>query len=436
MWLLDGLIEFVQSLTTWQVLAYFWPFFMIDVVRYVLSDIIIFLVHMPRHYFSRERREQARRVLFTEQPLVSVIVPGKNEGKHIPALAESLRSQSYKHYELIIVDDGSDDDTADICRRLESEGRITRFIRNEVRGGKASAANTALRYSRGEYIIHLDADSYLDDDAIETILLPFIMDPAVGAVGGDVRVANIDANIITRLQAIEYLKSISVGRTIASTLGLLRIIAGAHGAFRRDVLERIYGWDVGPGLDGDLTLKVRKMGFKVAHQPYAVCYTHVPDRVRTLAKQRYRWDRSLVRFRTRKHIDILRPSKNFRLSNFLSSAENIFFNLLLDFKWWIYLVQMLFFSAEWLGYIFLINLFLYMSANYIQFITATLLLHHKFGRREYALYLYIPLMPFYYGIYLRTVRTYAYLMEGLHKVSYWDRWNPWKVSRIARKERL
>ena len=334
------------------------------------------------------------------------------------------------------VDDGSDDNTAEICRRMEREGGIDCFVRNEVRGGKASAANTALRYSKGKYILHLDADSHLADDTIETILLPFIMDERIGAVGGDVRVANCGDNIITSLQSIEYLKSITTGRTIASSLGILRIISGAHGAFRRDVLQRIQGWDVGPGLDGDITLKIRKLGLKVVHEPMAICYTNVPVSMSKLAKQRYRWDRSLIRFRVRKHHDVLQRSKSFNVANFFASSENIFFNLILNFKWWIYLLQMVIFNLEWVGYIFFINYVLYTSANFLQFLVATVLVGEGFERRHFMLYLFLPLMPFYYGVYLRIVRTYAYIMEFFHKVSYWDSWNPWKVSKVAKREKL
>ena len=435
MWI-DEVIWFIESLTFWDVVAYFWPFFFIDMLRYLAADIIILIYYLPKSYFAREDRLDARRKLFTERPLISVIVPGKNEGKYIPKLVESLKLQTYNHYELVIVDDGSDDNTAEICRRMEQDGHIDCFVRNEVRGGKASAANTALRYSKGKYILHIDADSHLADDTIETIILPFIMDEQIGAVGGDVRVANGRDNITTSLQSIEYLKSITTGRTIASSLGILRIISGAHGAFRRDVLQRIQGWDVGPGLDGDITLKIRKLGLKVVHEPRAVCYTNVPVSMIKLAKQRYRWDRSLIRFRVRKHQDVLKRSKSFNVANFFASSENIFFNLILNFKWWIYLLQMVIFNLEWIGYIFFINYILYTSANILQFLVATVLVGESFDRRHYLLYLFLPLMPLYYGIYLRIVRTYAYIMEFFHKVSYWDSWNPWKVSKIAKREKL
>jgi len=433
---LENAFEFLAGLSTAQLIAYFWPFFLLDMARYLLLDFIVILLYVPKKIYQQAKYSHARKQLYKERPLVSVIVPGKNEGKHIPRLSESLSYQSYKNIEIIIVDDGSDDDTAVICRKLEKQGKIDRFIRNEIRGGKASAANTAFNFSHGKYVVHIDADSHLEVDAIETILLPFYMNNKIGAVGGDVRVANNDRTFATRLQSIEYIKSISTGRTIASELGILRIIAGAHGAFRRDVLQRLHGWDIGPGLDGDITLKIRKLGFQVVHEPMAICYTNVPETFRKLSKQRFRWDRSMIRFRIRKHRDILLPSAGFSLPNFLASAENIFFNLVLDVKWWIYVVQMLMINPALLGYIFIINYILYFLANVFEFIIACVLLHSSMRRKDYVLFLFMPLIPFYTGIFLRIVRTYAYLMEFIHGASYNDKWNPWKVSRIAKKEKL
>ncbi|NOQ64579.1 MAG: glycosyltransferase [Methyloprofundus sp.] len=434
------LIQFVDQMTTTEFINYFWAFIFFDLIRYVLTNGLLLFYYIPKKILSSDSRAQARRALYKELPLVSVLVPGKNEGKHIPRLAESLTEQNYSNYELIIVDDGSDDDTEIICRQLEKDKKIAKFIRNDERGGKASAANTALSFSKGKYIVHIDADSHLASDTIETILLAFYTDKNIGAVGGDVRVANIFDSLATRLQAIEYAKSISTGRTISSLLGVLRIISGAHGAFRRDILERLGGWDVGPGLDGDITLKIRKLGYRVVHEPDAICYTNTPVKFSKLARQRFRWDRSMVRFRMRKHLDILLPSKGFNLLNFVAVADNVFFNVVLNFKWWFYIIHIFILSAnavsDILVYIIAINYFFYVMANIIDYITVCLLYGRRLDKSYFILFMYLPLIPFYTGIFLRAVRTYAYLMELIFKVSFNDKWNPWKVSKIAKEEGL
>lgn len=431
------LFDFLTGLTLFEFIFLFWPFFLFDFTRYVLLDALIVFLYIPRQIFMRGKKQAARIALFREMPLVSILVPGKNEGKHIPRLAQSLQHQTYKNFELIIVDDGSDDDTKVICRQLERQKKIDKFISHGIRGGKAAAANTALCYAKGKYIVHIDADSHLANNSIEVILAPFFMDDKVGAVGGDVRVANIFDSMATRMQSIEYAKSISVGRTVTSVLGILRIISGAHGAFRRDILQRIHGWDVGPGLDGDITLKIRKLGYKVIHEPDAVCYTNVPQKFGQLIKQRVRWDRSLIRFRLRKHVDIFQPAKSFRFSNFMTSLDNVFFNFILNFKWWIYIIQMLIFgSSTNLLFIISMNYILYTTSNFLEYTIACILWRNSLKRANYILYLYIIFVPFYTGIFLRTVRTYAYIMEIFFRTSYYDKWNPWKVSKIAQKEEL
>lgn len=369
--MIEDALSFFFNLGTRQMLFYFWPFFFFDFVRYVVLDLLVLLVYLPG--LTRRRRGwlTARQELYLERPLVSILVPGKNEGRHLERLAHSLRNQSYRHYELVVVDDGSDDNTPVIGRRLQRQGLIQQFIRNETRGGKGSAANTALAFSSGRYIVHLDADSHLAPEALENLLVPFYQDSRVG-----------------------------------------------------------------PGLDGDITQKIRKLGFRVVHQPRAACYTRVPENFVRLARQRYRWDRSLIRFRVRKHADVLRPDRNFDWLNFLSTAENLFANLLLNAKWWVYLVQMLVFAPQLLSKIFIINYFLYTLSNIIEYAVAAILYGRTMTRREWALIPFIPLMPLYTGIYLRITRTYAYLMELLHRTSYRDRWNPWKVSAAALRDRL
>ena len=435
---LDNTLLFLYGLDVGDILRYFWAFIFFDFIRYLLLDLLVIFVYFPKRFFSRHKRRLARLSLYHERPLVSVIVPGKNEGRHIPRLASSLKLQNYKNIELIIVDDGSDDNTEIICRQLESAGSIDKFIRNDIRGGKGSAANTALNYANGKYIVHIDADSHLDDNSIETILLPFYMDARVGAVGGDVRVANTESALAPKLQAIEYMKSISTGRTISSLLGLLRIISGAHGAFRKDVLDRLGGWDVGPGLDGDITLKIRKLGLRVVHEPHAICYTHVPVTFSRLAKQRFRWDRSMVRFRMRKHLDILLPSKSFSFKNFLSSFDNLLFNVLLNLKWWVYVIQLMIIPAarENIEYIIFINYILYFTVNLIEYFIACLVYEKTLMKTDLLLIPFLPLMPIYTGVFIRIVRSYAYIMEFINKSSYSDPWNPWKVSKISKQEKL
>ncbi|MGB0347297.1 MAG: glycosyltransferase family 2 protein [Balneolaceae bacterium] len=412
-------------------LRVFWYFCFFEFTRYIILDFLIFGIIKAQKNKREKTFDYAKRALFIENPLVSIIVPGKNEGENLYKLTKSLSEQTYSNFELIIVDDGSDDNTPIIGKNLEKLGLIDRFLRNDVRGGKASAANLALSYSKGKYVVHLDADCSFDRDAIELVLIPFYLDSNIGAVGGNVKVRNTKSGICAKLQAIEYLKTVSIGRIITSHLGIYKIVSGAFGAFRRDILKQIGGWDIGPGLDGDITIKIRKSGYKIFFQPKAICLTSVPETFERLRKQRLRWDKSIIRFRIRKHRDVYYPNANFKWSNFFALFENVFYNLILDITWLIYMIDVLLNYSSQILYIIPMNFTLYVFMAFIQFGAVLLFTERK--AEEIKLWKYLPLMTLYTGYYLRYVRTLAYFQELFLKKSYEDVWNPTKSSKMAKR---
>ncbi len=428
---IDNFFNYLVVVGPSKLIRIFWFFVVFEFMRFFVVEITTLLIWRIGKETRKMMLEEARKKLFYERPLVSIIVPGKNEGKHIYKLVNSLNEQSYTNYEFIVIDDGSDDDTERICRSLEKNGYIDLFIRNDVRGGKASAANLGYRYSRGKYVIHLDADCSYDNDAIEKILIPFYLNDKIGAVGGNVMVRNYKDSLCATLQAIEYTDTISIGRITSSYLGIYRVISGAFGAFRKDVLEKVGAWDIGPGLDGDITVKIRKLGFTIAFEPLAVCQTSVPETFKILIKQRLRWDKSLIRFRLRKHKDVFFPTATFRFSNFISFVENVTYNLVLNVKWYVYIIDMILNYSSLLGFVVSFNIFLYTVNNYVKFLVFSLFRERKNESVAYFLP-YLPLMVIYMGYFLRIVRTIAYAQEIFFKKSYDDPWNPLKSSRHAK----
>ena len=409
----------------------FWYFFLLEAPRFLLMDFVILFMYFRNRGAKKALREKAHRELLMENPLVSVIAPGKNEGKHIYKLVNSLNEQSYRNIQIVIVDDGSDDDTYVICKSLYDNGYIDVFLRNDDRGGKASAANLALRYAKGKFVVHLDADSSFDVKAIENIIVPFYMNKNLGAVGGNIKVRNGDKNICTSLQSIEYLQTISVGRMVTSYLGIYKIISGAFGAFRKDIIDRIGGWDIGPGLDGDITVKIRKMGYDTEFEHTAIGLTNVPEKWKILSKQRLRWNKSLIRFRLRKHNDVFKPDAHFNFSNFFALFENVFFNLILDLIWFFYIVDILINNVEFLTFIIPLKLMLYGTASFLQF--GVVLIISERWKQEIKNIFFIPLMMFYNGYYMRVIRTMAYIKEIFFYSSYKDPWNPAKSSAKAQE---
>lgn len=423
---------FTRNLS-WQVLLNtYWFLFFVEFPRYYLLEIIVTCWYKMRFRTRQKSQEIARMKLYIEHPLVTILAPGKNEGKNIFKLVQSLREQTYNNYEIIIVDDGSDDATPLICKDLEKAGYINLFIRADSRGGKASAANLGAHYARGKYIVHLDADSSLDRDALEKILLPFYQDSQIKAVGGVVKVRNSHDSICTAMQALEYLKTIQVGRMVTSELGIYHIISGAFGAFDMSVLKQVGYWDIGPGLDGDITQKIRKSGYKVHFAEDAICMTNVPVKWSALFKQRQRWSKSLVRFRLRKHADIFMPNKNFSFSNMISNLENIVYDFGFNYIWFIYIISLIFMHPDRLIEIFAIGYIIRMFFGYIGFIIIQWVSERP--REERWLAGYVPLSTFYTGYFLRLARLLAHTKELFNFSSYKDPWNPRKTSEVAQSE--
>jgi len=429
---ISSFYEWLSTLTLSSIIDTYWFLFFIEMPRYYILEYLVIAYRIMSFPNREKEKEVALFYLKRENPLVSILVPGKNEGKHIYKMVKSLNEQTYRHYEIIVVDDGSDDDTKLICTDLYRAGLITHYLRMETRGGKAAASNYGANMAKGKYIVSLDADSSLDRDALENVLLPFYLDYEVKAVGGCIEVRNYRDSICSSLQAFEYLKRIQVGRIVTSELGIYHIISGAFGAFDRKTLEEVGFWDIGPGLDGDITQKIRKAGYKVKFANDAICMTNVPTKWYKLYHQRIRWSRSLVRFRLRKHLDILLPSKNWSILNWLSNMESVVFDCVFNFLWLWYMIQLAITFNNHIVDVLFLGYFIRVCLSQLAF----LLVFFVTERKKTALFLYrfTPLMSPYTGYFLRIARLSAHLQELFFRRSYKDSWNPEKTSRYAQLE--
>ena len=234
---------------------------------------------------SRRRRRLHSGVSF--QPFVSVIVPAYNEEPVIANTIKSLLASDYKKYEIIVVDDGSQDNTSGVVtRQFGNESRVRLFT--EGNAGKAEALNTGLRHAKGEIIIALDADTLFAPQTIGELAHRFY-DPQMGAIAGNAKVGN-RTNIVTRWQALEYITSQNMDRRAFASLNCITVVPGAVGAWRRDLLEKAGGFPSDTlAEDQDLTLQIRRFGYKIGYEENAVAWTEAPDSLRTLARQRFRW---------------------------------------------------------------------------------------------------------------------------------------------------
>lgn len=432
---IDGILEVLSvNFFGTGMIATFWFLLFVEFPRYYATDFAVAIWHGATFNRRRKQKAEARHALFLERPLVTILAPGKNEGAQIYKLVTSLSEQTYQNFEIIIVDDGSDDTTPQIARDLLKRGFIHKYFRMTERGGKASAANYGVSHATGKYIVHLDCDSSLDRDAIEKVLLPFYIDRRIKAVGGCVKVRNSNESLCTSMQALEYLRSIQVGRMVTSRLGIYHIISGAFGAFDAETLREVGMWDIGPGLDGDITQKFRKAGHKVWFAEDAICMTNVPVKWKVLFKQRRRWSKSLIRFRVRKHKDILWSNRNFSFSNMISNLDNILFDCAFNYVWLYYIFQLIFANTDRLVEIMIIGFILRSTFSICAFIVMQCISERP--REERHLVAFLFLYTFYMGYFMRIVRLVGHTEELLLRTSYSDPWNPKKTSDIARQESM
>ena len=358
-------------------------------------------------------------------PKVSIILPVLNEADTISVSVRSIQEQDYPNIEIIVIDDGSTDNSADVCRKLASQG-LVKFFPLIERQGKSGALNYGCQLATGQFLVFMDSDSTLDRRAITNLLKPF-HDERIGAVGGNVGVRNTYTNILTQLQTFEYLCSITVGRQFRAKMGILGIISGAFGAFRKDLVERVGWYEPGPGADSDLTIRIRKLGKEIAFVPSAVCLTNVPTQWKKWGKQRLRWDRNVVKNRLRKHRDTFNIfHHHFRVRNLLSFLDTLFFSLILAFLWVGYVIQVLIQHPDNLGLILFVNFCLFSMTKLTQLLIALSISNQGFGNLRLAWV--FPCMIVYRGLE-RIIRIVASLQELIFRSSYRDPFSPPKVQK-------
>ncbi|CAN5804352.1 glycosyltransferase [soil metagenome] len=220
-------------------------------------------------------------------PAVSVLIPCFNEEKVIAASVARILKSNWPRLEVIVLDDGSADATAQVVREaFAGEPRVT--LMSFPNGGKAEALNRGLAVATGEVIVALDADTLFPPDTIAQ-LARWFGDPSVGAVAGNAIVGN-RRNLITRWQALEYVTAQNLERRAMAAVGAVTVVPGAVGAWRKSALAALGGYPADTlAEDQDLTLAVQRAGWRVEFDPEARAYTEAPETVSGLLKQRFRW---------------------------------------------------------------------------------------------------------------------------------------------------
>jgi cellulose synthase/poly-beta-1,6-N-acetylglucosamine synthase-like glycosyltransferase len=280
-------------------------------------------------------------------PPITILVPAHNEELFICTAVRNLLDLDYPELEVIVINDGSSDSTLQIMQgefrlrlvrtvyipqvisapvrglyRSDSDPRLV-IVDKESAGTKADAVNAGLNAATSPYVCVVDADSVLERDALLRIMVPVLADPErVVSVGGIVRVLNgseveggrmrrvrLPRKSIEVIQVVEYLRAFLIGREAWARGNMLMIISGAFGVFRTDLVRAVGGYRSGSiGEDFDLVARLHRhlreegADYRIEFVPDPVCWTEVPSDIRSLARQRARWQKGLL--------DVLWPNRD------------------------------------------------------------------------------------------------------------------------------
>ena len=236
------------------------------------------------------RRKERKHPPFDESyaPAVTVVIAAFNEAKVIIRTLQAVLANDYAGpLDVIVVDDGSADGTAETVTRAYGDDARIHVMRQE-NAGKAAALNRGIAHAGAEIIIALDADTIFARDTISKLVRRFA-DPLVGTVAGNVKVGN-RINPLTYWQAIEYITSQNLDRRAYSLLNSVSVVPGAVGAWRREAIMQAGGYTSDTmAEDMDLTWRIRRIGWRIETETEAVGFTEAPDSFTALYKQRFRW---------------------------------------------------------------------------------------------------------------------------------------------------
>ncbi|MFF5899049.1 bifunctional polysaccharide deacetylase/glycosyltransferase family 2 protein [Streptomyces argenteolus] len=248
----------------------------------VLGRFGMMLLLARRHYRQRNRRRFTWGPEVTEP--VTVIVPAYNEKECIAGTLNSLATSTHP-IEILVVDDGSTDGTAEIAESLGLPD--VRVIRQE-NAGKSAALNNGVRQARHDIVVMMDGDTVFEPETVGRLVQPFA-DPGVGAVAGNAKVGN-RSTMIGAWQHIEYVMGFNLDRRMYDLLGCMPTIPGAVGAFRREAVLEVGGMSEDTlAEDTDITIALHRAGRRVVYAEHARAWTEAPASLGQLWRQRYRW---------------------------------------------------------------------------------------------------------------------------------------------------
>ena len=233
-------------------------------------------------------------------PPISILIAAYNEQDTIEVTLDSIIKQDYNNnIDVIVANDGSLDKTKDIVisyiKKYKCNNISIRLVDAEINMGKANVLNLALKETKYDYVITLDADSELHTDSLKYIVANMIgLDDNYAAVAGSILCKNYNSSFITKLQDWDYLLGISAVKRIQSMYKGTLVAQGAFSIYKKSVLLEVGGWPDKIGEDIVLSWAILNKGYYISHSEDAICWTNVPETYKIFYRQRKRWSRGLV----------------------------------------------------------------------------------------------------------------------------------------------
>lgn len=264
-------------------------------INYIIAFFSLFVVNVFLILFYQHRNKDYKKVLSTKwEPVVSIVVPAYNESAYISESIRTLLSLDYpkEKLDLIIVDDGSTDDSFKIAKSFETENIPLRVF-TKKNGGKGAALNFGISKAKGELIATMDADSYPSSNVIKD-LLPYFNDPKVMAVTPAIKIKESNS-LVKELQRVEYLL-ILFSRKMLSFIDSVPVTPGPFSLFRKEVFDLVGNFDEHNLVeDVEMALRIQSANYKIRSSMTADVYTEPPEKIGELMKQRVRWQRGGIR---------------------------------------------------------------------------------------------------------------------------------------------
>ncbi len=308
--------------------GFLWAFMIVATALIVLRTFVIVALALGQR--SKSSRESVALAstsgAFTSASPLSVVIAAYNEEKVITATLQSVLATDYAgEVEVVVVNDGSKDDTGMVVERLaEGDQRIQ--LLQQANAGKSEALRRGVEAARHDLLVFLDADTQFQPDTLRHLVAPFA-EGRVGAVSGHARVGNL-RSFIARCQALEYICGFNLDRRAYDAWDCITVAPGAISAVHRDALRAVGGFRPETlAEDTDLTLSLHRRGYRIRYEAAAIAWTEAPETIRALAKQRFRWCFGTMQCLW-KHRDMLFNTR-FKALGFFSLPSVWFFQIIL-----------------------------------------------------------------------------------------------------------